>query len=70
VDTSKGKLGIVEEVVLDTEGKPQALLVLGGAVRQQRWRVPVDDIAVVQPGRERVALVDPVPAAISVEPRP
>lgn len=63
VDAPSGRLGVVERVERRSDGSVRALIVLGGVLGATRWEVPVDDVAVVQPRRQRVGLVDG-PAAI------
>jgi hypothetical protein len=57
VDVPGGSLGFVEEIVFAGPGsEPEALVVVGGFSGTRRWLVPVGDVAVVQPHRERVSL--------------
>jgi hypothetical protein len=57
VDTPRGSLGFVEEIIVTEPGiMPEALVVVGGLSGAERWVVPVCDVAVVQPNRERVSL--------------
>ena len=66
VDAPGGSLGFVEEVLFDESGEvPEALVVVEGASGAVRLLVPIDQVAVVQPGRERVSL-ESSPADIRV----
>jgi len=55
VDTHEGRFGIVEEVHVDADGEPAWLGVRSEAV-EGLLLIPVGDIAVVQPHRERIVL--------------
>lgn len=62
VDSPRGFVGFVEEVLVDdSHGYPRALVVVSGRSAARRSVVPVGNVAVVQPTRERVSL-DSVPA--------
>lgn len=64
VDAPGGSLGFVERIVVAASGRgAEALVVLGGLSGDRRWLVPVGDVAVVQPHRERVSL-DSSPAEV------
>ena len=57
VDDSGGRIGIVEEVRLSASGVVEGLVV-GVSRRGRAVFVAIGDVAVVQPGRERVALAE------------
>jgi hypothetical protein len=61
-----GLLGFVEEIIFaGPRDEPEALVVVGGLSGARRWLVPVGDVAVVQPHRERVSL-ESLPADVSL----
>lgn len=58
VDGTGGRLGVVEEVRWGPDGEVHALVVVGGLLGNRHLLVPVSEIAVVQPRRMRVALIE------------
>lgn len=49
-------VGVVDEVVVDQEGRPEALVVAAGWFGRRRFIVPVEDVDEIDPRGRRVRL--------------
>jgi hypothetical protein len=58
VEGTAGRLGIVGATQCERSGAVKALIVFGGLLGNRVWIVPAEDVAVVQPRRQRVGLID------------
>jgi hypothetical protein len=57
VDTPRGRLGIVEEVLYDAgRRRPARLVVRRGVLGTRRTLVPVDQVEEIEPRRKRTAV--------------
>jgi hypothetical protein len=52
--TSRGKLGVVEKVVVEEWGEPRKLVVRRGPIRRRRATIPVRDVVLVDVDRRSV----------------
>jgi hypothetical protein len=58
VETPRGRLGIVEDVLYGAEhDEPAALAVRGGILGQRREVIPVETVDSIEPSRKRLTLV-------------
>jgi hypothetical protein len=56
VETPRGRLGVVEDVLYGDGERPAALAVRGGLFGQRVELVPVENVASVEPRRKRLLL--------------
>jgi hypothetical protein len=61
VDTPRGRLGIVEDVLYGAvHDEPSALAVRGGVLGWRRELVPVETVDSIEPSRKRLTLVSQI----------
>jgi hypothetical protein len=60
VESSQGRVGLVEEVRRTQDGRADNLAVLAGMLGRRRLIVPVSEVALIAPRTERITVRSPI----------